>query len=57
MTTELIPVSMARTTRPAELADLLEEASRGDEHSFALLYAATATRVLGLATRVVRDRA
>ncbi|MCY7401765.1 MAG: sigma-70 family RNA polymerase sigma factor [Nocardioides sp.] len=50
-------MTTTRTTQQAELADLLEQASWGDERSFALLYAATAARVLGLAIRVVRDRA
>ncbi|MGB0099886.1 MAG: ECF RNA polymerase sigma factor SigK [Nocardioides sp.] len=40
-----------------DLADLLRRASRGDEAAFAQLYDATASRVLGLAVRVVRDRA
>jgi RNA polymerase sigma-70 factor, ECF subfamily len=41
----------------ADLAGLLRLAGRGDEAAFARLYDATASRVFGLALRVVRDRA
>lgn len=57
MSADFIPAPTAGTTQESELADLLEQTSRGDEHSFALLYAATAARILGLATRIVRDPA
>ncbi len=40
-----------------DLVDLLRRSGRGDEAAFARLYDATATRVFGLALRVVRDRA
>ena len=40
-----------------DLVDLLRQCGRGDEAAFARLYDATAPRVLGLAVRVVRDRA
>ena len=40
-----------------DLVDLLRRSGRGDEAAFAALYDATATRVFGLALRVVRDRA
>ncbi|MGY2701032.1 MULTISPECIES: ECF RNA polymerase sigma factor SigK [unclassified Nocardioides] len=40
-----------------DLVDLLRSSGRGDERAFALLYDATASRVFGLALRVVRDRA
>ena len=40
-----------------DLADLLKACGRGDQAAFATLYDATAARVVGLAVRVVRDRA
>lgn len=40
-----------------DLADLLRRSGRGDEAAFATLYDATASRVFGLAVRVVRDPA
>jgi len=40
-----------------DLADLLRRCGRGDEEAFARLYDATASRVFGLAVRVVRDPA
>ncbi|GAA1159125.1 ECF RNA polymerase sigma factor SigK [Nocardioides aquiterrae] len=40
-----------------DLADLLRMSGRGDEAAFARLYDATASRVFGLALRVVRDPA
>jgi RNA polymerase sigma-70 factor (ECF subfamily) len=40
-----------------DLAELLRQSARGDEGSFAKLYDATASRVHGLALRVVRDPA
>lgn len=40
-----------------DLADLLRRCGRGDEGAFARLYDATASRVFGLAVRVVRDPA
>ena len=39
------------------LAELMRLSARGDEQAFARLYDATATRVFGLAVRVVRDPA
>jgi RNA polymerase sigma-70 factor (ECF subfamily) len=39
------------------LADLLKGCGRGDQAAFAQLYDATSSRVVGLAVRVVRDRA
>jgi RNA polymerase sigma-70 factor (ECF subfamily) len=39
------------------LADLLRLSGRGDQEAFARLYDATASRVFGLAVRVVRDPA
>lgn len=40
-----------------DLVALLSRAARGDEAAFAEVYDATAARILGLAVRVVRDRA
>jgi RNA polymerase sigma-70 factor (ECF subfamily) len=40
-----------------DLADLLRACGKGDETAFARLYDATASRVVGLAVRVVRDPA
>lgn len=40
-----------------DLAELLKSCGRGDEAAFARLYDATASRVVGLAVRVVRDPA
>ena len=40
-----------------DLADLLRACGRGDQPAFARLYDATASRVVGLAVRVVRDPA
>jgi RNA polymerase sigma-70 factor (ECF subfamily) len=40
-----------------DLADLLKACGRGDQAAFAKLYDATASRVVGLAVRVVRDPA
>jgi len=40
-----------------DLGELLRACGRGDETAFARLYDATSTRVVGLALRVVRDRA
>lgn len=40
-----------------DLADLLKRAARGDQAAFAELYDATASRLYGLAVRVVRDPA
>lgn len=40
-----------------DLAELLRRSARGDEQAFARLYDATASRVHGLALRVVRDPA
>ena len=40
-----------------DLADLLKACGLGDQAAFAQLYDATASRVVGLAVRVVRDRA
>jgi RNA polymerase sigma-70 factor (ECF subfamily) len=40
-----------------DLADLLKACGRGDQASFAQLYDATSSRVVGLAVRVVRDPA
>lgn len=40
-----------------DLADLLRRSGRGDQAAFARLYDATASRVFGLAVRVVRDPA
>jgi len=42
---------------PAELTELLKRSGRGDETAFAALYDAVASRVFGLAVRVVRDPA
>ncbi|HYF74776.1 MAG TPA: sigma-70 family RNA polymerase sigma factor, partial [Nocardioides sp.] len=41
----------------AALSELLRLSARGDEQAFARLYDATASRVFGLAVRVVRDPA
>ena len=57
------PPAGARAPAPAagplgpDLVDLLRMSGRGDEAAFARLYDATASRVFGLALRVVRDRA
>lgn len=40
-----------------DLVDLLKRCARGDQRAFAQLYDATASRVFGLAVRVVRDPA
>jgi RNA polymerase sigma-70 factor (ECF subfamily) len=40
-----------------DLAELLKACGRGDQVAFAQLYDATSSRVVGLAVRVVRDRA
>ena len=40
-----------------DLSELLKLSGRGDQDAFALLYDATASRVFGLAVRVVRDPA
>jgi len=40
-----------------DLADLLKACGKGDEGAFAQLYDATSSRVVGLAVRVVRDKA
>jgi RNA polymerase sigma-70 factor (ECF subfamily) len=40
-----------------DLADLLKACGKGDESAFAQLYDATSSRVVGLAVRVVRDKA
>src|SRR3954469_20244238 len=40
-----------------DLAELLKACGRGDESAFARLYDATSSRVVGLAVRVVRDKA
>jgi RNA polymerase sigma-70 factor (ECF subfamily) len=40
-----------------DLAELLRSCGRGDQTAFAQLYDATSSRVVGLAVRVVRDRA
>src|SRR4051794_12783025 len=40
-----------------DLAEVLKACGRGDQAAFAQLYDATASRVVGLAVRVVRDRA
>src|SRR6478735_517086 len=42
---------------PPDLADLLRRCGRADEAAFARLYDATASRLFGLAVRVVRDPA
>jgi RNA polymerase sigma-70 factor (ECF subfamily) len=44
-------------TSAAELAELLQRSSRGDEQAFAQLYDATSSRAYGLALRVVRNPA
>lgn len=52
------PFRVNRTLEPpASLEALLRQASDGDEVAFAAVYDATASRVFGLALRVVRDRA
>jgi RNA polymerase sigma-70 factor (ECF subfamily) len=40
-----------------DLADLLKACGKGDQAAFAQLYDATSSRVVGMAVRVVRDRA
>lgn len=44
-------------TGAAELAELLQRSSRGDEAAFAQVYDATSSRAYGLALRVVRNPA
>jgi RNA polymerase sigma-70 factor (ECF subfamily) len=51
------PAAGAAPDPAAALAELLRLSARGDEAAFARLYDATATRVFGLAVRVVRDPA
>jgi RNA polymerase sigma-70 factor (ECF subfamily) len=51
------PAAGAAPDAAAALAELLRRSARGDEAAFARLYDATATRVFGLAVRVVRDPA
>jgi RNA polymerase sigma-70 factor, ECF subfamily len=54
----LRPVGGEGRPAPApDLADLLRSSGRGDHAAFAALYDAVASRVFGLAVRVVRDRA
>lgn len=50
------PSSEGASVAP-DLADLLKACGKGDEASFAQLYDATSSRVVGLAVRVVRDPA
>ena len=50
-------VPSGRRQATDELVDLLRSSARGDESSFARLYAATSARVFGLAVRAVRDSA
>jgi RNA polymerase sigma-70 factor, ECF subfamily len=45
------------TASAPDLVDLLKACGRGDDRAFARLYDATASRVTGLAVRVVRDPA
>jgi RNA polymerase sigma-70 factor (ECF subfamily) len=49
------PAAPERTS--PDLADLLKACGKGDEGAFAQLYDATSSRVVGLAIRVVRDKA
>lgn len=58
MTTSVVPGQCA-AARPQsrELEDLLARSAAGDVQAFAAVYDATFARVLGLALRVVRDRA
>ena len=51
-----VPSSEGASAAP-DLADLLKACGRGDQVAFAQLYDATSSRVVGLAIRVVRDRA
>ncbi|MDI6910769.1 ECF RNA polymerase sigma factor SigK [Nocardioides sp.] len=51
------PGADAAARRTADLVDLMRRSARGDEQAFARLYDATASRVHGLALRVVRDPA
>lgn len=58
----LRPVDSAATPHEGvaagpDLVELLRRCGRGDEAAFAQLYDAAASRVFGLAVRVVRDRA
>ncbi len=58
VTTSVTPARPAAPRpRPAELKDLLARTAAGDVRAFAGVYDATSARVLGLASRVVRDRA
>lgn len=58
MTTLVAPVRSAPVRpRSRELDDLLARTAVGDVQAFAAVYDATSARVLGLALRVVRDRA
>ncbi|HCB04890.1 MAG TPA: RNA polymerase subunit sigma [Nocardioides bacterium] len=50
------PFSEGASAAP-DLAELLKASGRGDRAAFARLYDATASRVVGLAVRVVRDPA
>jgi RNA polymerase sigma-70 factor, ECF subfamily len=49
--------SLGGVSSASDLADLLKACGRGDQAAFARLYDATSSRVVGLAVRVVRDRA
>ena len=49
--------SLGGASSAPDLADLLKACGRGDQAAFARLYDATSGRVVGLAVRVVRDRA
>ena len=52
-----VPAAAGTGSVAPDLADLLKACGRGDEAAFAELYAATSSRVFGLAVRVVRDPA
>jgi RNA polymerase sigma-70 factor (ECF subfamily) len=54
-TDDALPTGGASST--PDLAELLKGCGRGDQSAFARLYDATSSRVVGLAIRVVRDRA
>ncbi|GAB2777479.1 ECF RNA polymerase sigma factor SigK [Nocardioides salsibiostraticola] len=55
-----VPSAEGTSVEPGSTAhfnDLLKRSARGDSDAFAVLYDATASRVFGLAVRVVRDPA
>ncbi|MER6778541.1 MULTISPECIES: ECF RNA polymerase sigma factor SigK [unclassified Streptomyces] len=51
------PTGSSGHTRPADLAELMQQVERGDKQAFSALYDALAPMVFGIVVKVVRDRA